>query len=122
MLPNGPNMEFVVPNFDSPPTPPRDRPPNPDSVSDAMESSVAEVISTDMVGAERGGAWGGKGSSGSCTCDCWLKPKGVLPKADGVPENALNPNAPVLEATVAFRGETEPKALVPFAGGVENVL
>ena len=111
-------MEFVVLDFDSTPSPPSDSPPNPESAPDTMDSSVAEVISTDIVGVERGGARGGEGALVPCDCNCWPKPKDVLPKADGAPENALNPNAlPELAASVASWREAGPKALAPFAVG-----
>ena len=117
-MPKDPNIEFEPSvDFDSPP-PPRDRPPKPEDVWVSLSSAEA-VMSTEMVGVLIGGAVGGDWVGGCCCC-C-PKPKDVFPNADGVPEKALNPNAPPV--IVAVDGEVVPNALgAAGAGDVVNAL
>ena len=99
--PKEPNMALALPvDFGSPP---RDIPPRPE-VSGSIESSVAEVISTEMDGVDRAG--------GDREVDCcWVpKPKEDVPNAEGAPANALKPNAPPV-LWLAAGGETDPNAL-----------
>ena len=90
VFPNEPNIEFALAvDLGSPPSP-IDMPPNAED-SGAMESSVADVMSTEMEGVDSAGAVGGDNEVDGC---CDPNPNEDLPNAEVWPEKALNPNAP----------------------------
>lgn len=121
VAPKEPNIELLaVFGFDESPPPPNDKPPKPESVSDAILSSEDDVMSTEMVGVLMAGAVGGEVVD-CCCAGGWPKPKDVLPNADVAPENALNPKAPV-DGPVAFCGEVDAKGLVDAACEVPKTL
>ena len=107
VFPKDPNIAFAFAlDLGSPPRP-RDIPLKPD-VSGAMESSVADAISTEMEGVDNAGAEGGD----SDVDGFWVpNPNDVLPNADGAPENALNPKAPPELGAADVVGGEDPNVL-----------